>query len=74
VRFLHVIPSIDSQHGGPVEALRQIGLMHQKLGHTIEVASVDAPGSSSLEGMPFPVHALGPGRTTYAYSAKLKIG
>ena len=71
MRFVHVIPSIDSGCGGPVEALRQIGLLHQGLGHTIEVACADAPGSPFIRDMPFPVHALGPAKTSYKYCAKL---
>jgi glycosyltransferase involved in cell wall biosynthesis len=71
MRFLHVIPSVDRESGGPIEALRQIGMSHQKYGHVIEVACVDAQDSPFLHDLPFPIHALGPGRTSYAYSAKL---
>ncbi|QNI35780.1 glycosyltransferase [Edaphobacter albus] len=71
MRFLHVITSVDRKTGGPVEALLQLGLVHQKLGHTIEVASADAPGSVHLDEMPFPVHALGPGKTSYVYCPRM---
>ena len=71
VRFLHVITSVDRKTGGPVEALLQLGLVHQKLGHTIEVASADAAWSPDLGEMPFPVHGLGPGKTSYAYCPRM---
>jgi glycosyltransferase involved in cell wall biosynthesis len=71
VRFLHVIASVDSRTGGPIEALRQIGTLHQELGHTVQVASVDPPGSPCKDDLPFPVHQLGPGLLSYQFSPRL---
>lgn len=71
MRFLHLITSIDRRGGGPVEGLLQLGLLHRKLGHSIQVACVDAPGNSFLQDIPFPVHPLGPPKTAFAYSARM---
>ncbi|KAA6464906.1 glycosyltransferase [Acidobacteria bacterium AB60] len=71
MRFLHVIPSVDRRTGGPVEALRQIGTLHQELGHTIEAVSLDPPGSPAVGDMPLPTHALGPGLLAYGFSPRL---
>jgi glycosyltransferase involved in cell wall biosynthesis len=71
MRFLHVISSVDRRGGGPVEALRQIGLVHRDLGHTVEAASLDAPDSPELTQFPFKLHALGPGRSAYAYAPRM---
>ena len=70
VRFLHVIPSVDRKAGGTVEALCQIASLHQELGHTIEVASLDRPGSPHRNHLPFPVHELGPGIFSYGFTPK----
>lgn len=72
MRFLHVISSVDQSTGGPIEALRQIGSLHQDLGHNVEVASLDAPGSV-LNDLPFPVHELGPGLLAYRFTRKLTV-
>lgn len=71
MRFLHVISSIDRRGGGPIEALCQIGAVHQSLGHTVEVASLDAPDDVSAGCIAFPVYPLGPGRSAYAYGPKM---
>jgi glycosyltransferase involved in cell wall biosynthesis len=72
MRFLHLVSSLDRKDGGPVEALLQIGSVHRDLGHSIEVACINAPGSPFLEGIPFPVHAFGPPITKFAYGSGLK--
>jgi glycosyltransferase involved in cell wall biosynthesis len=72
MRFLHVISSVDPRGGGPVEALRQIGLVHRDLGHTVEVASLDGPDSRDLTQFPLKLYPLGPGRSTYSYAPRMK--
>jgi len=72
VRFLHVISSVDSKTGGPIEALRQIGTLHRQLGHSVEVASLDPPGCALKNDLPLPVHELGPAMLSYRFSPRLK--
>ena len=72
MRILHVTASLDPRSGGVAEAVRQIGTALVRAGHQTEVATTDVPGSSWLDGLPFPVHALGPGRGgVYQYAPAL---
>ena len=68
MRLLHVISSIRAAGGGPVEAVRSLSAVHQRAGHTIEVASLDDPANPEVRSFPLTTHALGPGRGAYAYS------
>ena len=49
VRVLQVISSINPSGGGPIEALKQLGLILLHQGHIVEVACLDAPDSSWLK-------------------------
>jgi len=71
MKLLHLIASVDPRGGGPMEGVRQLGLALSSLGHQVEVASLDDPGDPDLAGYPLPVHALGPGRGRYRYSARM---
>lgn len=72
MRNLHVISSMDPTLGGVCQAVRT---MIQGMGETgtchNEVVTLDAAKASFLAADPFPVHALGPAKTTWAYSAQL---
>lgn len=76
MRMLHVITSLDPSLGGQVEALRQCVCALIQQGHTISVASLDAPERPWSSAFPVPVAALGPGAlqlgsAAYAYSRRL---
>ncbi len=71
MRILHVASSLDPRGGGVAEAIRQMGAALVRAGHTTEVATVDSPDAAWLRGLPFPVHALGPGTGSYQSSPKL---
>src|SRR5580692_2380673 len=71
MNILHFIPSIDPATGGPVEGLKQRSAIYHSGGHTVEVASLDAPDFVAVTPFPAPVIALGPGRGTYGYSARV---
>lgn len=70
MKILHVIASIRAAGGGPVEAVRSLSAIHQRDGHTIEVASLDDPANHELERFPLPVHGLGPTHSTYSFSPR----
>ncbi|MBE7212939.1 MAG: glycosyltransferase [Gluconacetobacter diazotrophicus] len=72
MNILHVASSLDPRGGGVAEAIRQTGAALVRAGHRTEVATVDAPGAEWLEGLPFPVHALGPSRGGYQYARGLE--
>jgi glycosyltransferase involved in cell wall biosynthesis len=71
MHLLHLISSISSATGGPAEAVRLLSHVHTREGHSVEVASLDAPESPQTQAYPFPLHALGPGRTQYSYAPHL---
>jgi glycosyltransferase involved in cell wall biosynthesis len=71
VRILHTIHTVNPATGGTAEALLQLAAEHRRLGHVVEIVSLDAPGQSWVEQAPVPVHPLGPGRGSFGYSARL---
>ncbi|MFL6428159.1 MAG: glycosyltransferase [Acidobacteriaceae bacterium] len=68
MRLLHVIASIRAAGGGPAEAVRSLSAVHQREGHSVEVASLDDPADPEVGSFPLHVHALGPARNTYSYA------
>ncbi|OAM88321.1 glycosyltransferase [Termitidicoccus mucosus] len=70
-RILHVIRSVNPAGGGPIEGVRQFARINGGDGHRIEVACLDAPDAPWLREFALPCHALGPGRGSYGYSARL---
>ena len=66
-----MIRTVDPRFGGPVEGLKQLGLVLTSLGHTIEVATLDGPTDSWVAEYPLKVHPLGPGKGMYARNAEL---
>jgi len=68
VKLLHVLPTFDPAAGGPVEGVRQSAVALVKLGHAVELATLDAPDAPYLATSPVPLAALGPGRTKYGFA------
>lgn len=71
MKILHVITTVNPAFGGPIEGLKQLGEVLLQKGHSIEAASLDAPGESWVAQCPFPVHALGPVGSNYGYAPRL---
>jgi glycosyltransferase involved in cell wall biosynthesis len=71
VRILRVTSSLDPRSGGPAEGLRQSSQALTTLGHTIDVLTLDSAAAPYLAEFPLTVHALGPARGRYAYTARL---
>lgn len=69
MNILRVINSMDPASGGPCQGIRNSIPALEKLGLKNEVLCMDAPGSAFLTSDPFPVHALGNGKTPYRYHA-----
>ncbi|RDU95991.1 glycosyltransferase [Trinickia dinghuensis] len=70
MRLLHVLATFDPAAGGPVEGVRQCALALGKLGHVVEIATLDAPDAPFLSDVPAPVKALGPGRARYGLAPR----
>jgi len=71
LRILHVLMTVDSAYGGPVEGVRHLAKQNQAIGHTVEVASLDCPGAADVDQMGVKVHPLGSRlsrRFNYGYS------
>jgi glycosyltransferase involved in cell wall biosynthesis len=71
-KILHIVASIDPATGGVAESIVRRGERLVEMGHTVEVVSLDDPASPALRGYPLPLHALGPSKTAWNYSARLK--
>jgi glycosyltransferase involved in cell wall biosynthesis len=68
--LLHLIDTMNPAAGGPSEAVRAL-FAYAPAAYTGEVVSLDEPGAVFLKGYPFPIHALGSGRTRLSYSPRL---
>ncbi|MGZ3240166.1 MAG: glycosyltransferase [Burkholderiaceae bacterium] len=72
MRILRIIASMDPKGGGPAEGIRQVGLALARMGHQTECLTADDPQAHWLAAQPFLIHALGPGRGSYAYCPGMK--
>ena len=70
MRILHVVSSLDPATGGPAEIIRVL-LKYGPPDASQEVATLDDPNAPFLREIDFPVHALGPGKSTYGRSDRL---
>ncbi len=59
-------------HGGPAQGIRHSIPSLLNLGIANEVVCCDSEQASWIGSDPFPVHAVGPGKFSYAYSAHLQ--
>lgn len=73
MKLLHVLPTFDPAAGGPVEGVRQSAVALVKLGHAVELATLDAPDAPYLATSPVPLAALGPGRTKYGFAPQAAV-
>ncbi len=71
MRLLFVIPTLDPVAGGPVENLRQSATVMSEMGHSVEVATLDAPESRWVREFPLPAIGLGPAVGSYGYAPRL---
>jgi glycosyltransferase involved in cell wall biosynthesis len=58
LRILHVVQSVNPLGGGPIEAIRQMAASHRALGDSLQIASLDPPGSTYLAFPEVPVEPL----------------
>ena len=68
-RLLHVVASFAPAAGGTTEGIRKLA---QSGGNRVELACLDDPGESYVQGQGFPVHALGPPRGSYRFTPRLQ--
>lgn len=74
MKQLHIISSVNSAGGGPVEIIKQYALVLQNKGHILEIASLDTPDLDWVTNFPTKVYPLGKKNANkYAYSPLLYI-
>jgi glycosyltransferase involved in cell wall biosynthesis len=69
MRILHIVGTISPAAGGPTEVVRML-VRYAPPGDSAELATLDDPDSPFLNGLGFPVHALGSAKKSW-YSPKL---
>jgi len=62
--------SLRLESGGPAESLRRIVDGYLRDGNSAEILTLDAPDRAAFRDLPVPVHAIGPARGKYGYTAK----
>ena len=70
MKILRSIHSVNPALGGPIESVRQSSAVLIRRGHEVEIISLDAPTDRWVRDCPIPVHALGPGRSSYGYAPR----
>ena len=73
MRILHVVSGMNPNLGGVSEGIRNTIPAMEKLELRNEVVSCDSSCDLWIKNVPFPLHALGPGRYSLAYSARFQI-
>jgi len=71
LRILRSIRSVNPEHGGPIEGIKQVSRIHQEAGHLVEIVSLDSPDDPWVAEYSLKVHALGPVQSKFGYSPRL---
>lgn len=71
IKILHVIASLNPEHGGPMQGLRNYLPEIYKMGYRNEVVCLDDPKADFIGKDSFITHALGPNRRPWAYTENL---
>jgi glycosyltransferase involved in cell wall biosynthesis len=71
MKLLHIVPTINPDTGGVVEGMKQMATATMKMGHVVEVVTLDSADESWLQNLPFLIHPLGPSKFGYRYSPNL---
>lgn len=71
MRLLRVIRRTNPESGGPVEGLLRSSEALLRLGHEVEIVSLESEEEAASRGFPFQVTGLGRGIGKYGYNSKL---
>ncbi|HEY6225629.1 MAG TPA: glycosyltransferase [Verrucomicrobiae bacterium] len=71
MKILHVIRSINPAHGGPVEAVRNLGAANVRAGHLVEVATLDGADAPFVTDFPLRLRCFGPSLLKFSYTPRL---
>lgn len=70
MKILQSTPTVNPALGGTVESIKQSSAALVRRGHDVEIVSLDGPTDPWVSGVPFPVHALGGGSSSYGYTPR----
>jgi glycosyltransferase involved in cell wall biosynthesis len=70
MNILHSIHSANPAGGGVIEAVNQLTTAHLQQGHKVEIVCLDAPEDPWLRNTRLPIHALGPGYSSFGYTPR----
>lgn len=72
LKILHIIASVRSEGGGPIEGIRQFYKAFKNEGVEVNLVSCDSPDSEFLKNPTLPrAYAMGPAFLKYSYTPKL---
>jgi glycosyltransferase involved in cell wall biosynthesis len=71
LKILQVLPTLDPSVGGVAPAVIALSRGLVGRGHHVEIVVLDEPSAPWLAGIDLPIHAVGPGLTSYRYSKTL---
>ncbi|HEY1047153.1 MAG TPA: glycosyltransferase [Bacteroidia bacterium] len=71
MKVLRVIASMNPEHGGPCQGIRNSIPEFTKFGIVNEVVCMDAPDAEFIGKDPFKIHAIGKGKTSWQYNPEL---
>lgn len=71
MKVLRVIASMNPEHGGPCQGIRNSIPEFTKFGIVNEVVCMDEPNADFIGKDPFKVHAIGKGKTSWQYNPEL---
>jgi glycosyltransferase involved in cell wall biosynthesis len=72
MKILHTISVMDPKMGGVSQAVRTIASSLNELGTSNEVVCLDSPSADFLKNDKLTIHALGPAKSPWLYSASLE--
>ena len=70
MRILRSIHTLNPAAGGPIESVTRSSIVLSRLGHEVQIISLDGPDDPWLRQTGLTVHALGPGRGSYGYAPR----
>ena len=70
MKILQVIASLNPQHGGPIEAAKQINKILSESGMNVDIACLDKRNDKWIKKPTLKIYTLGPGFGVFKYSLK----
>ncbi len=71
MKILHVTHSVNPEGGGVIEGIRQLSAALIELGASVDVLSLDTPGSPGVVDFPLSLFPLGTGQPGYGYAPQV---